>query len=79
MTTAPDRRPRDPTGRQQAIVQAAGRNNHLGVSTNQPSAEYIRRGGCAGRVPPNYFSYLEALQDAPLTHAATTATAYLSQ
>lgn len=79
MTAAPDRRPRDPTGRRQAIVEAAGRviaRDGLGELTH-------RRVAAEADVPVGsttyYFSHLEALQDAALTHAATTAAAYLDQ
>ncbi|XVL45699.1 hypothetical protein ABFA25_12905 [Mycobacterium lepromatosis] len=79
MTAASDRRPRDPTGRRQAIVETTGR-----IIAREGLRELThRRVACEADVPVGsttfYFNHLEALQDAALTHAATTATAHLDQ
>lgn len=67
-----DRRPRDPAGRRQAIVEAAGRviaRQGLGALTH-------RRVAAEAEVPVGsttyYFSDLGALREAALAHAATS-------
>lgn len=79
MTAVSDRRPRDPAGRRQAIVEAAGRviaRQGIGGLTH-------RRVAAEADVPVGsttyYFSDLGALRDAALGHAATTTAHYLEQ
>ncbi|GAB7145457.1 TetR/AcrR family transcriptional regulator [Mycobacterium riyadhense] len=79
MTTASDRRPRDPAGRRQAIVEAAGRviaRRGLGELTH-------RRVAAEADVPVGsttyYFRDLGAMRDAALAHAATTSAEVLGQ
>lgn len=74
-----DRRPRDPAGRRQAIVEAAGRviaRRGLGELTH-------RRVATEADVPVGsttyYFSDLGALREAALAHAATAAADQLEQ
>ncbi|HUH68786.1 MAG TPA: TetR family transcriptional regulator [Mycobacterium sp.] len=79
MTAAPDRRRRDPTGRRQAIVEAAGR-----VIARQGLGELThRRVAAEADVPVGsttyYFSDLGELREAALAHAATTTADYLEQ
>jgi DNA-binding transcriptional regulator YbjK len=75
----PERRPRDPAGRRQAIVDAAGRviaRQGLGALTH-------RRVAAEADVPVGsttyYFSDLGALQEAALTHVVTAAAHWLKQ
>jgi TetR/AcrR family transcriptional regulator, regulator of biofilm formation and stress response len=75
----PDRRPRDPAGRRQAIVEAAGRliaRDGLGELTH-------RRVAAEANVPVGsttyYFSDLDELRGAALADAATTTAGYLER
>lgn len=79
MSNVAKRRPRDPIGRRQAIVEAAGRiiaRRGLGGLTH-------RRVATEADVPVGsttyYFSDLDALADAALEHAATTTVHHLEQ
>ncbi|BBX97726.1 TetR/AcrR family transcriptional regulator [Mycobacterium lacus] len=79
MTAVPDRRPRDPAGRRQAIVEAAGRviaRRGLGELTH-------RRVAAEAGVPVGsttyYFSDLGALREAALAHAANASAEWLEQ
>lgn len=74
-----DRRPRDPAGRRQAIVEAAGR-----VIARQGLGELThRRVAAEADVPVGsttyYFSDLGALREAALAHATTAAADQLQQ
>jgi TetR/AcrR family transcriptional regulator, regulator of biofilm formation and stress response len=79
LSAPPERRPRDPAGRRQAIIDAAGRviaRQGLGGLTH-------RRVAAEADVPVGsttyYFSDLGALRDAALAHAATSTTDYLER
>ncbi|KZS58771.1 DNA-binding transcriptional regulator [Mycobacterium kansasii] len=79
MTAESQRRPRDPAGRRQAIIEAAGRviaRHGLGDLTH-------RRVAAEADVPVGsttyYFSDLAALREAALTHVATSAADWLEQ
>lgn len=79
MTAISDRRPRDPAGRRQAIVEAAGRviaRHGLGALTH-------RRVAAEAEVPVGsttyYFSDLGALREAALGYAATRSAEDLEQ
>ena len=79
MSPAVERRPRDPAGRRQAIVEAAGR-----VIARQGLGELThRRVAAEADIPVGsttyYFSDLDALRQAALAHAATAATDDLEQ
>ncbi|QUR66793.1 TetR/AcrR family transcriptional regulator [Mycobacterium spongiae] len=79
MTDAPDRRPRDPAARRQAIVEAAGR---VIARHGLPKLTH-RRVAAEADVPVGsttyYFRDLDALRDAALGDAATATTRYLAQ
>jgi DNA-binding transcriptional regulator YbjK len=77
LTAVTERRPRDPAGRRQAIIEAAVRviaRQGLGKLTH-------RRVAAEADVPVGsttyYFSDLGALRDAALEHATTTSADYL--
>lgn len=79
MSAAPERRPRDPAGRRQAIIEAATRviaRRGLGQLTH-------RRVAVEADVPVGsttyYFSDLAELREAALAHAATASADYLEQ
>ncbi|CAM4278576.1 transcriptional regulator BetI [Mycobacterium basiliense] len=79
MTGEAERRPRDPAGRRQAIIEAAGRliaRHGLGELTH-------RRVAAEADVPVGsttyYFSDLDALREAALAHVATSTTDWLEQ
>lgn len=79
MITKSRRRPRDPAGRRQSIIEAAGRviaRHGLGELTH-------RRVAAEADVPVGsttyYFSDLGALREAALAHVATSAAEWLEQ
>lgn len=79
MSSAPERRPRDPAGRRQAIVEAATRviaRRGLGQLTHRLVA-------AEADVPVGsttyYFSDLGELREAALAHVATTSAEHLEQ
>ncbi|ORB86127.1 DNA-binding transcriptional regulator [Mycobacterium kansasii] len=79
MTAEPHRRPRDPAGRRQAIIEAAGRviaRHGLGELTH-------RRVAAEADVPVGsttyYFSDLGKLREAALAHVARSAADWLEQ
>jgi DNA-binding transcriptional regulator YbjK len=79
LTAVTERRPRDPAGRRQAIIEAAVRviaRQGLGKLTH-------RRVAAEAEVPVGsttyYFRDLGALREAALAHAATTSAEYLEQ
>lgn len=79
MTAGSDRRPRDPAGRRQAIVEAAerviARQGLGGLSHRRVAAE--------ANVPVGsttyYFNDLDALREAALAHAANASADLLAQ
>ncbi|GFG64001.1 DNA-binding transcriptional regulator [Mycobacterium kubicae] len=77
MTAVAERRPRDPAGRRQAIVEAAARV----IARGGLSQLTHRRVATEADVPVGsttyYFSDLGALREAALAHAATSATTWL--
>src|SRR5271166_6262964 len=79
LTAPPERRPRDPAGRRQAIIDAAGRV----IARRGLAGLTHRRVAAEADVPVGsttyYFSDLGALREAALAHAATSTTDYLER